>query len=259
MDDNLEHLLSRQRATNLKIYNYYRAGLSFALLYVFLGFEDLVGSVNPELFQTTIISYVSANVIILLLTVFVPVETLSKPAPSLFILVADILFMMFMLSASGGVSSGLGNFLIFPIAFGGALITGRVSPVLPAIAATLLLYDEFYLSFLLERDDPQLFFQAGILGIVYFVTNILFQTLSRRLQSRSTEVYTLEQINHLIIDQMCTGVVVISDDESPRLMNHAAERILYDPRLTPEPRLKLPERLLENVRRTPVYMGYNVV
>ena len=167
--------------------------------------------------------------------------------------------MMFMLSASGGVSSGLGNFLIFPIAFGGGLITGRVSPVLPAIAATLLLYDEFYLSFLLERDDLQLFFQAGILGIVYFVTNILFQTLSRRLQSRSTEVYTLEQINHLIIDEMRTGVVVISDDESPRLMNHAAERILYDPRLTSEPRLKLPERLLENVRRTAVYMGYNVV
>jgi two-component system sensor histidine kinase PilS (NtrC family) len=248
MDDNLEYLLSRQRATNLKVYNYYRTGLSFALLYVFLGFDGLVGNVNPELFQTTIISYIGANVVILLLTLFVPVETLSKPAPSLFILVADILFMTFILSASGGVSSGLGSFLMFPMAFGGSLVTGRVSTVLPAIAATLLLYNEFYLSFLLERDDLQLFFQAGILGIVYFVTNILFQTLSGRLQSRSTEVYTLEQINHLIIDQMRTGVVVISDDESPRLMNHAAERILYDPRLTPEPRLRLPEPLLENVR-----------
>lgn len=248
MDDHLEHLLSQQRATILKVYNYYRTGLSFVLFYIFLEFEDLVGSVNPELFQTTIIYYVSANVVVLLLTVFVSVETLSKPAPALFFLIADILFMVLILSTSGGVSSGLGSFLIFTMAFGGGLVTGRVSTVLPAIAATLLLYDEFYLSFLLETDDLQLFFQAGTLGIVYFVANILFQTISSRLQSRSTEVYTLEQINHLIIDQMRTGVVVISDDETPRLMNHAAERILYDPRLTPEPRLKLPEPLLENVR-----------
>ena len=42
--------------------------------------------------------------------------------------------------------------------------------------------------------NVQSFFQAGLLGIVYFVANILFQTLSRQLRNRQSEVYTLEQI-----------------------------------------------------------------
>ena len=250
VDENLEDQLSKQRTSILEVYNLYRIFISFSLLYLFLEFEELeFGSVDPELFQTTILAYIGANIVVTLLTLFTSVQTLSKTGPSLIILIADIVCITLLMSASGGVTSGLGHFLIFTVAFGGGLIVGRVSTVLPAIASTLILYDEFYLSFLLERDDLQIFFQAGVLGIVYFVANILFQTLSGRLQSRQAEVHTLEQINHLIIDQMRTGVVVISEDESPRLMNNAAERILYDPRNTPNPRAELPRPLLDNVQR----------
>ena len=168
-------------------------------------FREFVGSFNPELFQQTIIYYLGANIVVgLALPIFVSDEFVSKTAPSFAILTLDIIALTLLMSASGGVASGLGNFLIFTLAFGGGLIFGRVSTVLPAIAFILTLYGEFYL-FFLDGNELQSFFQAGILGIVYFVANIFFQTLSQQLRKRENEVFTLEQINQLIVEKINTG------------------------------------------------------
>ncbi|MDZ7684318.1 MAG: hypothetical protein U5O39_04365 [Gammaproteobacteria bacterium] len=51
---------------------------------------------------------------------------LAKTAPSFVILVLDIICLNLLMTASGGVASGLGNFLIFTVAFRGGLILGRV-------------------------------------------------------------------------------------------------------------------------------------
>ncbi len=152
------------------------------------------------------------------------------------------------MSASGGVSSGLGNFLFFTLAFAGGMVYGRISTVLPAIAFILTIYGEFYL-FFLNENDVQSFFQAGLLGIVYFVTNILFQSLSRQLHNRQTEVYTLEQINERVIGGMRTGVVVLTNNSEPRLMNQAAERFLSTPSQSAPVVESVPDNLLNAVAR----------
>ena len=247
-DLSLEEQQSSQRSTILRVYNYYRIVLSFLFLFLFLdpNFQRFVGSVNPDLFQRTIIFYISINVLIGLATLFIRVEILSRTAPSLIILVGDIVCLTLLMSTSGGVSSGLANFLIFTLAFGGGLIHGRVSTVLPAIAFILTIYDEFYL-FFLDENTLRSFFQAGILGSVYFAANILFQTLSRQLRTRETEVHTLEQINQLVIERMRVGVVVIADSEQPRLINHAAVQMLQNPGDKLSPREHLPEILLDKL------------
>ena len=226
----LEYQHSLQRSTILRVYNYYRILISFLFLFLFLdrNFQEFVGSVNPELFQITILTYIALNVVVGLATLFVRSEVLAKTAPSFVILVVDIICLTLLMSASGGVKSGLGNFLIFTVAFGGGLIHGRVSTVLPAIAFILTIYDEFYL-FFLHKTELQSFFQAGILGIVFFVANILFQTLARQLRRRESEVFTLEQINQLVVDQMRTGVVVVGQNGKIRLINSAAEDFLRIP------------------------------
>ncbi len=241
---------SAQRSTILRVYNYYRILISFLFLFLFLdpNFREFVGSVNPELFQRTILAYISLNILTGLATLFIRVEILSKTAPSLAILIGDIICLTLLMSASGGVSSGLGNFLIFTLAFGGGLIHGRVSTVLPAIAFILTIYDEFYL-FFLDLTDTQSFFQAGILGIVYFVANMLFQTLSRKLHLRESQVHTLEQINQLIVERLPTGVVVVSDDEQPRLANKAAERLLRRPGKRTPAGEKLPDSLISRLKQ----------
>ncbi len=83
---------------------------------------------------------------------------------------------------------------------------------------------------------------------MYFVTNILFQTLSNQLRSRQSEVYTLEQMNQIIIEGMSTGVVILNNENQARLMNNAAERFLALPDLEISAlRSDVPRELLETV------------
>ncbi len=246
--EDLEEEQKAQRAAIFRVYNYYRILIAFLFLFLFVNpdLNEFVGNVNPSLFQQTIVAYIIVNVLIGIVTLFVSIEFLSRPTTAIIVVIGDIIALTLLMSASGGVSSGLGNFLFFTLAFAGGLVHGRVSTVLPAIAFILTIYTEFYL-FFLDENDLQSFFQAGLLGIVYFVTNILFQTLSRQLRSRQTEVYTLEQINRLIIENMRTGVVVLTDDNKARLMNQAAERLLPTSDLEDTVSGQIPEVLLEAV------------
>lgn len=229
-ENHVEDQISLQRQTILRVYNYYRILISFLFLFLFLDdqFNEFVGTVNQELFQITIFCYIAANILIAVATYFVRGDVFTKTTPSFIILTGDIVALTLLMSASGGVSSGLGNFLIFTVAFGGGLILGRISTVLPAIAFILILYDEFYL-FFLNLNEVQSFFQAGILGIVLFVANILFQTLARRLRSSETEVFALEQINQMIVDRLHTGVAVVSQEGIIKLINRAGKNYLNNP------------------------------
>jgi len=245
----LEEQQNAQRAAIFRVYNYYRVLIGFLFLFLFLdsNLNGFVGNVNPNLFRNTIITYLAVNIVIGIATLFISINLLSRTAPAFIVLIGDIIALTLLMSASGGVASGLGNFLFFTLAFAGGLVHGRVSTVLPAIAFILTIYNELYL-FFLDENDIQSFFQAGLLGIVYFVTNILFQTLSNQLRSRQSEVYTLEQMNQIIIEGMSTGVVVLNNENHARLMNNAAERFLALPDLEISAlRSNLPEELLDVV------------
>ena len=246
----LEEQQKAQRATIFRIYNYYRVLISFLFLFLFLdpNLNDFVGKVDPGLFKITIVSYLIINVVLGIATLFTNVNFLSKPMTAIFVIIGDIIALTLLMSASGGVSSGLGSFLFFTLAFAGGMVYGRVSTVLPAIAFILTIYGEFYL-FFLNENDIQSFFQAGLLGIVYFVTNILFQTLSRQLEKRQTEVFTLEQINQLAIGGLRTGVVVLTNHSEPRLMNQSAESFLSIPSQPGSGYKRVPDNLLRAVTR----------
>ncbi|MDZ7824815.1 MAG: histidine kinase dimerization/phospho-acceptor domain-containing protein [Gammaproteobacteria bacterium] len=95
-----------------------------------------------------------------------------------------------------------------------------------------MLYEEFYLS-LLPGTLPPDFFQAGLLGALYFGTSLFIQNVSRRLQQseitsleRAAEVAALERLNRLIVQRMRTGIVVLDGDGGVRLMNEAGRDLL---------------------------------
>lgn len=238
-----------QKSAILRIYNYYRILISFVLLLLFLEPEtQLVGNVDPELFTVTILLYLGANIFIGIFSLFDRQDILSRTIPSFIILTLDIVSLILLMSASGGVSSGLGNFLIFTVVFGGGLIAGRISTVLPAIAFILTIYDEIYL-FLLDINNLQSFFHAGSLGIAFFLANILFQYLSRQLQVKEGEVVALGQINQLVIERMKMGVVVVADDGVIKLMTRSAEVLLATPNIDGKLLQNLPYTLLDRLDR----------
>ncbi|MDG1907874.1 MAG: ATP-binding protein [Pseudomonadales bacterium] len=238
----------RQRAALLQVYNYYRILISFGFLFLFLkeSFGEFVGAVNPALFRQTILVYLIVNILIGLMSLFAPLDAFAKPTLLFTILLFDIFAFTLMMSASGGVSSGLGTFLIFTCAFGGSLIYGRSSTVLPAIAFILTIYVEFYLLFL-EKTDLQNFFQAGVLGIAYFGANLFFQRASQQLRKRDQEVFKLEQINQLVVDRMRIGVIVVSSNGMIKLINNAGKKLLVIPTTPSTSGAHLPDRLLDEL------------
>jgi two-component system sensor histidine kinase PilS (NtrC family) len=107
-----------------------------------------------------------------------------------------------------------------------------VSHALAAVATIAVLYEEFYLS-LTPPEYRNDYFQAGVLGALYFATSISIQVLSGRLRrteitsmTRAAEVADLERVNRLIIQRMRTGIVVVDAEDRLRMINQSARALL---------------------------------
>ena len=239
----------RQNVSLLRIYNYYRIVLGISLLVIFsreIG-ERLLGTLAPELFALTSASYIVVNVLFAGACLFLPLRMLDRQLLGFFVVVADTLTLVLLMHFSQGVSSGLGALVIVAVAAGSILVMGRIATVIPAVATIAVLYEEFYLS-LVPGTPPPDFFQAGLLGALYFGTSLFIQDVSRRLQAsevvalqRSAEVASLERLNRLIVQRMRTGIVVLDAGGTVSLINEAARSLLGLDRDSIEP--SLPELL----------------
>jgi two-component system sensor histidine kinase PilS (NtrC family) len=232
---------ARQNASLLRIYNYYRIVLGVALLVIFIREigERLLGSLDPDAFVVTAAGYIGANTLIAAASFLVPRRYYDRQTLGFLVVVADTLALTLLMHLSEGVSSGLGALIIVSVAAGSILVMGRIATVLPAIATIAVLYEEFYLS-LIPGTLPPDFFQAGVLGALYFGTSLFIQDVSRRLQTseilsmeRAAEVAALERLNRLIVQRMRTGIIVLDPGGSVRLINEAARALLGTGTITP--------------------------
>ena len=217
---------SLQRSTILRVYNYYRTLIAFLFLFLFLDsdFNTFVGEFSPDLFRTTSLVYLGLNIIVGIGTLFVSAKTLSRTAPSFIIIVIDIICLSLLIAASGGVSSGLGNFLIFTCAFSGSLvISGRISSS-PARHRGHPARLRRALSVLLSQPTTcRASSRPALLGVILLRRQCLsFRPHPCNCERPRPQVVTLEQTNQLIIDTMKTGVVVVASDGGIRSINHAA-------------------------------------
>lgn len=252
-----------QQRVILRVYNYYRVGLSFLFLFIHIhvldfiseDISEFVGSAYPDLFLTVVITYLCINIAIGLFTLVSKSKVLTNSYWIFGVLLMDVIGLTLLMYASGGVSSGIGNFLIFTVSFAGGLIRGKISTVIPAIAFIFTSYSQSYL-FFLGQSELQGFFQTGILGIVYFVANVLFQTISTKLQSREKEVFTLEQVNQHVIDSMRTGVLVVSSAGDIQMQNSSAYRLLAEG--DHQRTLTLPSDLLQALKEWSVNQTNNI-
>ena len=224
----------RQNVSLLRIYNYYRIVLGASLLIIFIREvgERLLGTLAPDLFVLTAASYIVVNVLFAAACLFLPVRVLDRQLLGFFVVVADSLTLLLLTHFSQGVSSGLGALVIVSVAAGSILVMGRIATVMPAVATIAVLYEEFYLS-LVPAAPPPDFFQAGLLGALYFGTSLFIQDVSRRLQAseitslqRAAEVASLERLNRLIVQRMRTGIIVLDADGIVSLINEAARSLL---------------------------------
>lgn len=164
----------------LYLLNIYRLGLSGLLISLFFTgnlFAPLA-SQSKTLFVISSIFYFAAGVH------FHKQIRTQKPRLDLQVysnIGIDILVIILLTHASGGISSGLGSLMVLPIACGSILLRGRAALFPASMAAISVLLQQFVSDVGQITKDP-LYIQAGILGLTYFATTGLVVLLAGRIR-----------------------------------------------------------------------------
>ncbi|MEH6529086.1 MAG: ATP-binding protein [Porticoccus sp.] len=216
----------------LKVYAYYRTILSATLLTMYLtGIAyNILGSDDPQLFLRITTAYTSLCILTLLYFRLNP----SGPGIQLlfFMLLTDMVAITLMMHASGGIESGLGFLMLAVVAAGSILVAGRLALLLAATASIFVMTETFS-TFLLLGKNQEAIFPAGILGILLFITALIFQTLTQRIRvaqaiasKKATESAQHQKLNESIVKRMHTGIVVVDSHDNIQLINSSAVQLL---------------------------------
>ena len=145
---------------------------------------------------------------------------------------ADILFIVMMMYASGGISSGLGLLLLSGLAATGLVSRGRLSFFYAAVASLAVL-SEHTLEVWYRDGQTAQYLQAGLFCIAYFATAGLAHTLRKYLieteqlaAQREIDLANMSEVNQLVIRDMEDGVLVVDEQGMIRQYNSRAEQLL---------------------------------
>ncbi|MBI5451195.1 MAG: ATPase [Gammaproteobacteria bacterium] len=215
----------------LGIQNLYRlliAGLATALCIGNVVLPPL-GEYDMALFRITAYLYLAAGIAAHIAT------RLRRPRFTIQIysqIILDIIAITLLMHASGGVQSGIGVLLIVVIANSSLLMTGRMSMLFAAVATLAVLFAQAQI--ILTYDQPAIsYVQAGLLGAGLFATATLGYILARRIlesealaEQRGIDLANMAQLTFYIIQRMQTGIIVIDEKGSIRLLNESARHLL---------------------------------
>jgi two-component system, NtrC family, sensor histidine kinase PilS len=233
----VEEIERRRHSLNLallRVYSYFRLVAGFGLLTVFLLhiLGSHLGSLAPELFLGVTVGYCAANLLGVFALPLIPRRHFHAQRIAAALVVVDIAVLTILMYASGGVGSGIGLLLLVCVAAGAILVTDRTPLLLAAVATMAVLYQEFHISLTAPslHDD---YFQAGLLGGVFFATALVLRYLSRRVRdndiralTQQAEMSDLERVNRQIIARMRTGIAVVDAANRVRTANQSARALV---------------------------------
>ena len=216
---------------SLKYFNFYRTAVAAIFLLVALIFGDGLSLGSHDLGAFTY-----ASVVYLALAVVFHVSL--RKVPTYFNLqltlhvVADVIVIVVLMYASGGIRSGLGVMLLISLA-GAALVSrGTLMLFYAALASIALLLEQSYWV-LVQDSSTANYIQPGLLSIGFFVTALITNRLARRLilnerlaQQRGADLADQMQINKLIIRDVQDGVLVVDANGLVHLHNPRAADLL---------------------------------
>ena len=217
----------------LRLFNYFRVSLAlfFITIYINGWLLELIptGYSHPALFITTAVIYLTVSLF------FITGVFQRKPGLDTQIIVhtiADIACITLLMHATGGVRSGLGMLLIISISMTSLFLHKRVTILFAAISALAIISEQIYSQFAYPNYSSA-FTQAGLLGILIFISAFLATYTTKRLkesekiaEQASHELETIVQMNEHIIKSMRTGIIVIKNDGQILMANNAALELL---------------------------------
>jgi len=146
--------------------------------------------------------------------------------------IGDIGFIVLLMSAAGGVKSGLGLLLVIAIAAASLISQGRLALFYAALATISLLLEQSWRILTLD-DGFERFSHVAMLSLSCFATAWLAHSLAQRTRQseelaskRGIDLENQALVNQIIIRDMLDGVVIIDKDLKLRHHNAQAEALL---------------------------------
>ncbi len=229
----------------LRLFNYFRTSL--ALFFIAIYLNGWLLPLIPNGFSHADI-FISTSVIYLIASLFFISRIIhQKPALNIQVIVhtlVDISCIVILMHATGGIRTGLGMLLIISISMTSLFLHKRVTILFAAISALAVIAEQVYSQFVYVEYTPA-FTQAGLLGILIFITAILSAYTAKKLKESeklardaSQELETIVQMNEHIIRSMRTGIIVIKNNGLILMTNNAALELLGQTSINPQSRLK---------------------
>ena len=229
----------------LRLFNYFRGTLALFFITIYLNgwLLQLIPSsrANTDLFIATSLFYFIASLF------FITGMVRRKPGLDTQVIVhtmVDISCIVILMHATGGIRTGLGMLLIISISMTSLFLHKRVTILFAAITALAVIAEQVYSQFVFTDYSPA-FTQAGLLGILIFITAVLSAYTAKRLkeseklaEEASHELETIVQMNEHIIRSMRTGIIVIKNNGLILMTNNAALELLGLASIEPDSKLK---------------------
>jgi len=247
----------------LRLVNIFRALVSVFLLAMFLVSDDprIIGAVQPDLFFATALAYFVFGA---MNDFAVTQRWPTLAAQSLAQILVDIVAIMFLAHASGGLESGLGNLLIVSVGAISLIWSRRRAVLFGALAAIGVLIEQYYgvLKGTATIADST---PAGVLGGILLFVSYAAHPLTRRIhesealaRQRGIDLANLSQLNDYIIQNLRESIVVVDGQDRIRLMNEAAAKYLgTDRNRRGTPLAEVAPRLMDSVRAWRSGSGYD--
>ena len=226
----------------LRLFSLYRLAVSiiFFGLSFFANQSKFLASLDPNLLRWISGCYVAIAIIALICAYF---RWLPYKLQVYFSIIIDIIAIVALMNLYGGVTSGFGTLMIAVVAGGSLLLPGRTALLFAALATLAILGHEIYAS-LNGIFEKTAYTQAGLLGAALFATALLAITLAHRATEsaklaaqRGVDLANLAKLNEHLINRMEAGIMVVDDDSTIKMHNHAAWKLLNQPEISEQTKL----------------------
>jgi two-component system sensor histidine kinase PilS (NtrC family) len=203
---------------------------------VFVSEPQVVGAAAPRVAWLALLAMIGSALI------EVPLlrkRILDIPRQTFLQFTLDVVIVSVLMHASGGVSSGVGGFLIVSVGALSLLVRGELAFLLAAVATLAILGEQSLAQWQGITGSAQ-FAPAGLLGAVLFVTTAAVQMLRQRImatealaEQRGVDLKNLAELNQYIIQHLRESIVVVDGEERIRLINESATGHLQPAARTP--------------------------
>ena len=250
--------------TSLRLLNVYRIGIA-AIFFSqsFIQDSPLLNIYNLPLYAWSSFAYLVLSVV---MTIAAWIERRNFQVQVSIQTYIDIIAIILVMHACGGISSGLGMLLIITIAVSGLLGKDSLATIFASLASVGLLTEFFVSTHYTAYSGTST--QVGLLGASLFATALVTQTLMQRIRSseaviqqQQLDVANLSALNAEIIQNMQSGVIALDSSDQVRHINDTAKAMLQsgvihyddDPTLPFATQTVLPEihKALERWRQKP--------